>query len=311
MRSNPLYNMKSKKKIARILLIDYIGYNIHDYDFFNNYNIFIKTSGTNSSLKKRLIEAPLGKLKDVHKRIFNFLNMIKLPEYYMSKRRSSYIDNHRPHKNSKYFYSIDISNYFINCSFKQVFDFFSNKLNMSKDVAIIISKLVTVDYKLIKLTRTLDAFIAHYKTENKYFEPVHIPTGSSLSAILAFLSYQDMFDELYSLAIENTYTMTVYVDDINFSSQNPISKAYMSKVNKIVRKYGHNIKKSKKKYLDNTKHKNVTGVIITPDNKVKIPNKLHYKYKKFKKKYLENPTPKNKQKLNGIKNSMDQIRKLK
>lgn len=69
-------------------------------------------------------------------------------------------------------------------------------------------------------------------------------------------------------------TISIYVDDITFSSNKPITTKTKKNIIKIIESYGYKIKLEKTKYYNKNKHKNVTGVIISKDHKLKIPNKI-------------------------------------
>lgn len=191
---------------------------------------------------------------------------------------------------------------------KFVYNFFYNTMHMSPDTAYIISEIVTVNYNSSVLSLSVKKYLSALKeTEKIVFPNVHIPTGSKLSSILAFLAYKEMFDEMYNYAKINLIQMTVYVDDITFSSRNHIPIYFIININKIIKKYDHIPNKKKSKSLSSINNKNVTGVIISNEMKIKIPNKLHYKMKLIRQETKKNPTEKNKQRLNGIKQSMNQI----
>ena len=71
--------------------------------------------------------------------------------------------------------------------------------------------------------------------------------------------------------------MTVYVDDITFSSENRISKRFREQIFAIVRKYGYQISRSKVKKYTKSYPKLVTGVIIDSTGKPAIKNSMHEK----------------------------------
>ena len=69
---------------------------------------------------------------------------------------------------------------------------------MSADVAWFISKLIIYENQL--------------------------PIGSPTSQLVAFWSYKDMFDEILEYSLLNELKISVFVDDISFSSNKSISK---------------------------------------------------------------------------------------
>ena len=309
--TNQLYNLQSKRKMSKILLLDKIGAGIFDYSFINKYNVFVMSSfDKNGVEKKRLVEAPSEKLRFVQDRLFKFMKSIELTTYLISKTGKSYIDNHKIHKGNSYIVSMDIKKFFPNCTFNKVFDFLREKMQMSEDVSTIISRILTIDYSTLKLDTNVINYLNDLEvTSNIKFPTSHIPTGSTISTLLSFLSYQDMFDLIYNLSSSSNIRMTVYVDDMTFSSSSPIPRSFVTKVNRIIRKYGHKINPTKRKYLSINDAKNVTGVIINKNDETCIPNKLHFKYSKSKKSLTTSPDQKDLQRHKGIQNAMKLIEK--
>ena len=83
----------------------------------------------------------------------------------------------------------------------------------------------------------------------------------------------------YVESIEGVFTL--YVDDMTISSKNPIdSKKIASKVGKIMQDFGHTLSKNKTKYYSKYDFKYVTGVIISPNHQLLVPNRLSFKIKK-------------------------------
>ncbi|QLY39839.1 RNA-directed DNA polymerase [Hujiaoplasma nucleasis] len=305
---NALFNLKSKKKLAKLLFYDKIGYLDKDLSFINNYSVFIVETSNGGTIKSRIVETPRGMLKVIHDRVFKFLNQVDLPDYLISKRGSSYVQNHISHKNNSNVVSIDIQKFYPMCSFGNVYKFFHNTMNMSPDVAYIISEILTINYENIKINDKVDEYLEQQEVKNKVkFPTKHIPTGSSVSNILSFLSYREMFEEIAQLSKRYNIEMTVYVDDITFSSNEQFPKTFIGKVKKILIKNGHKYNKRKSKKLDKNHNKNITGVIVNKYKQTKIPNKLHLKYKYAKRDLLKDPSQLNNQKLNGIKEAMKQI----
>ena len=71
--------------------------------------------------------------------------------------------------------------------------------------------------------------------------------------------------------------MTVYVDDVAFSSEHWISKAFREKIIAIVRKYGYQISRPKVKKYTKMYPKLVTGVIINSLGQPAIKNSMREK----------------------------------
>ena len=86
-----------------------------------------------------------------------------------------------------------------------------------------------------------------------------------------------MFGEMQRLSDNNCIAMTVYVDDITFSSKNRISKDFRDRILAIVKKYNYQVSKKKVKLYTKLYPKLVTGVIIDQNGKVVIKNSMRQK----------------------------------
>lgn len=264
----PLYALKSKKQLKSKLKINDDKY-IKD-KFQDDINIFI-----DRTTKPRLIEAPCQELKHIQGNIKNCLHMCGFPDYVFSGvKKKTYLTNAYMHKDCKYMFKADISAFFPNISRNTIYEFFRYDLNTSSDVAKILTDICTVN-----ITNSLDndkdvkEFVALKNIRQKH----HLCTGSPASPLLSYLSNKKMFDELKCIANTHNYIFTVYVDDVFFSSLKPIPNSVQKKIIKTITKYGYNISKSKVTYYKPQDYKKVTGVIISPDNKLLVPNKLKRK----------------------------------
>lgn len=75
----------------------------------------------------------------------------------------------------------------------------------------------------------------------------------------------------------NGITMTVYVDDVTFSSENRISKNFRDKIIAIIRKYNYQISRKKVKRYTKFYPKLVTGVIIDTTGNPVLKNSMRQK----------------------------------
>ena len=264
----PLYSLQSKKQLKEKLSIKdnkYIKGNFQD-----EVHIFIDSIG-----KPRLIEAPSQELKNIQSRIKDCLHMCSFPDFVFSGvKKKTYINNALLHKNCKFMFKADISAFFPNISRNTVYSFFKNDLCVSSDVAKILTDLCTVD---ITTAIEQDVNVKKFVEKKKIRQNNHLCTGSPVSQLLSFLVNRKMFEELHTISLQQGCTFSVYVDDIFFSSQMPIPKAFQKKVLSIITKYGYNVSKRKVIYYTSKEYKKITGVIITPDNKLLVPNRLKKK----------------------------------
>lgn len=269
-----LYGIKRKRDI-RVLLKINSKKNISQ--ICNLYKPYIANKG-----KKRLIEPIDSKeLKSIQKRIQILLKDIKYDENIFSGiPGKSYIDNGLYHLESKYVVALDINKFFPNISREKVYKFFKNKLMNSSDVAEILTDLCTVNLEKIS---NLDNNVLDYLKDNKIYQMKHIPTGSSISCIMSYLSNIDMFNEISNVAKISGCKVSIYVDDVVISSNKMINNEIINKIISIIKRNGYNIQKKKlKKYYSN-EFKRVTGNIISKDgNKLVLPNKIRYRIIKLK-----------------------------
>ncbi len=186
-----------------------------------------------------------------------------IPYLHSSLKKRSYTTNASTHKNNKYLLAIDIQNFYPSITYEKILNFFRYDLNLDNDIAEIYTALCTCP---------LDDPI----TEN--FE-YGIGQGLATSPVLAFLSNYRMFEYINELALKNNMKMTVYVDDVVFSSNKPISQKFINSLFGIVKKNGLNIKKSKVKIYGPKQDKKITGLCITTTGKIRVPRSKHEEIK--------------------------------
>lgn len=241
-----LYKCRTRKKLESLLTIEPDGLrNIQAIIDYHNFSIDKK-----NSTEKRLISAPNFTLKAVQARILTLMKYIERPDWLVSgKKGKSYIDNGKAHIQANYMLAIDIKSFYDNCRRDRVYRFFSDKMCTSPDVAKILTDIVT-------------------------FGNV-IPTGCPTSQLIAYYAYEDMFSNIYDCAKANNCIFTLYVDDMTFSSLDPIPVKKLSRdIDLILRRYGHKPKYKKVKYYSRDAAKPVTGTIITANHEMAVPNSL-------------------------------------
>ena len=230
------------------------------------------------SKKPRLIEPPQAELKAVQKRIKTLLGKIEVPNNVFSGIKGrSYSDNALMHLGdcARNLYKIDLTAFFPSIRRETVYRFFFEELCCSPDVAAILTNLTTVDLTKLDQRNLADVydFLAS-KGVNCYN---HLISGAPTSQILSYLVNHKMFDELQLLSEKNNMTMTVYVDDVVFSSKCKISSEFRKSVLALIKKYDYQISRKKVKGYSKTYPKLVTGVIIDSEGKATIKNSLRKK----------------------------------
>lgn len=202
--------------------------------------------------KGRHIENPNNQLKLIHRRLMKLLQRIETPEFLKSgKRGCSHIKNASVHVLNEYVLTVDIKSFYPSCRQNHIFQMFKKTFKMSDDIAGALTRLVTING--------------------------HLPTGSPVSQILAYWTYNEMFDEIMKRCEKDNITFSLYVDDMTFSSSDALSMEFLNDIKRIVRSYQLTLKESKEKYYKSTDFKLVTGVAIAPKKMMKVSNKLRNK----------------------------------
>jgi len=172
-------------------------------------------------------------LKRIQKRIHNLLLQIELPEYaYGSVIGKNNILNARQHINNKYFFSIDLKDFFPNINHRQVFQMFRQN-NFSPTVSRILTQLTT------------------YKGG--------LPQGPPSSPIIANLVFVETGRLLKERIKDHSITFTSFVDDLTFSSKNDF-KFLTPDLIQIIKSNGFRINHKKVRYKVSAPE--VTGAII-------------------------------------------------
>jgi len=186
-----------------------------------------------------------------------------IPYLHSSLKKRSYTTNASAHKHNKYLLAIDIQNFYPSISYEKVLNFFKYDLNLDNDIAEIYTALCTCPLD--------DPITGNYK--------FGIGQGLATSPVLAFLTNYRMFEYINDLATKNNMEMTVYVDDVVFSSDIPIKQEFINSLFGIVKRNGLKIKKSKVKIYGPNQDKKITGLCITTGGKIRVPRSKHEEIK--------------------------------
>ena len=202
----------------------------------------------------REIAAPRGDLSALQSRISDLLGRVEKPAYLFAPRKGvSYVDNAAAHLISSEIVTIDIKDFFANCSSNYVKLFFLNKMECSPDVAAILTELSTLEGRL--------------------------PQGSPASPVLSFLSYQDMWDEISQLCQKSGCMFSLYIDDITISGRS-VPGRLVWQVRRLLGQYGH-VANARKTQRRRNRPMRVTGVIVHR-GRLLLPNRQHKKYADLK-----------------------------
>ncbi|WP_294379286.1 reverse transcriptase family protein [uncultured Clostridium sp.] len=244
---SPLYKLKNKRKLEQIIELN--KYELNKFKEWNTYKVgkIPKKDGDFREINK-----PNYKLKRVQKKLQMLLSKIKRPEWLISgEKNKCYINNAEYHIGAKYIITADIKKFYDNCTREYVYMSLINKFKMSNDIAGIVTDIVTHNQG--------------------------IPTGASTSQLIAYYAYENMFNEINITANKYGCKFSLFVDDMTFSSVNPINvQALKRDIDIILRKYGHRLKSNKFKYFSKDEDKLITGVTLKPNNDLAVSNRLRY-----------------------------------
>lgn len=301
--SCPLYNLQSKKLLKHLL-------GINDNNLLKqSYVAGLISPYIDHSSKSRLIEPPKYNLKVIQRRIKKLLSKIIVPNNVFSGIKGrSYVENAKHHigENRRKVFKIDLTAFFPSISRDIVFQFFKNELMCSSDVAAILTNLTTVDIDKAN-TKNKDEIYSFLESKNINCNN-HLISGAPTSQILSYLVNHKMFDEMQDLANKNNIVMTVYVDDVTFSSESNISRRFKEQIYKTIKKYHYQISKRKVKTYTRAYPKLVTGVIIDSQGKLRIKNSLGLKITKEHEYLRKHPNDnKSLQRLKGLLTAARQI----
>ena len=154
----------------------------------------------NGKTKVRVIQEPRGNVRQIHVVVRKMLTRIEPPEFlFCPVKRRSYVSNAALHAGTKEIRKLDIQAYFPSTPSHRVFWFFHTAMACSPDVAAVLAKLLTVDG--------------------------HLATGSTVSPILSFFAFYDMWLSVAEIANEAGCLLSVYMDDIAVSGDRVPNKA--------------------------------------------------------------------------------------
>ena len=267
-----LYGLQSKKMLKYLL-------GIKENCFFNqDYVASLIEPYIDRSRKPRLIEAPDTELKIIQQRIKTLLGQIEVPDNVFSGIKGrSYVDNALLHKGNqlRYLFKIDLTAFFPSIRRENVYNFFREDLRCSPDVSQILSNFTTVNLKKAKAQNITG--VCQFLDEKGVRCTNHLISGAPTSQILSYLANHQMFDEMQELADRHNIIMSIYADDVTFSSECRISHRFKNIIYNIVKKYGYKISKRKVKSYSKLYPKLVTGVIIDSTGELTIKNSLRKK----------------------------------
>lgn len=218
------------------------------------YSVF-KVPKKNGSM--RTIEDPSRELKRIQDKLNDFIQ----PLYFFHRSAAAYgyiirpddattetrniLTHARQHCNHSYLLNIDVLDFFHYVSWQIVFDALTAPpFKLHDQVAKTICHLCTLNGRL----------------------PMGAPTSPGLSNIATFRF--DMEMEQYCRGENLLFTR--YVDDMSFSSSEPIAERHFEQISQIILRHGYALNPQKIKWFAPHERKVITGLIVH-DGKVSVP----------------------------------------
>lgn len=269
LQNSKLYRLRNRKKLAELLELSPAFFRIrHDY----RYKEFSKPKPNGEG--ERYFTVPEEELKSIQKRLCHLLTRIETPDWVISgKKGFSYVTNAERHSDKLFIKTMDITSFYNSVQRSYIFKMFRDTFLMENDIVWLLTDLVTYNGRL--------------------------PTGSPSSQIVVFWAYKEMFERINEISTAYNCVFSLYVDDMTFSSLNPISGGLRNEVATVLKQYGLKAKVKKDHYYQSKDTKVVTGVGIK-NGKIVVLNRHRKSIINQYKKCLEGNEPKEIKRLNGM-----------
>lgn len=195
-----------------------------------------------------------------------------VPYLHSAVKQRSYHTNAQVHIGDKYVFAIDLKDFYPSVTKYKLYLFFKNNFHLSSDVSMFYAVLSTC------------------KADDGTYR---LGQGLSQSSTLAYLVNYNLFNYLYYISKENDIDMSIYVDDVVFSSKKVIPQSFIDRLFGIIKGNDMLIKRQKVHNYKKESVKKITGVYIN-GNKTRVANEKHlelqvqYKYLKNEIKNMSN-----------------------
>lgn len=152
--------------------------------------------------------------RKIHKTICKCLHSSKVPYLHSTIKNVSYISNSKVHEGNKNVLMIDLKDFFTKIEKQKVKQTFIEFFGLHGDIAELYAKILTSP-----------------SDEPPYHNGVYtLGQGLPSSPIVAYLCNARLFENLNEYCEKNNIKMTVYVDDVTFSSDSKISQSVIDKI---------------------------------------------------------------------------------
>tara|TARA_Y100001938_G_C8075834_1_gene426014 strand:- start:734 stop:1654 length:921 start_codon:yes stop_codon:yes gene_type:complete len=208
--------------------------------------------------KKRFIDAPQGRLKEIQKSLLrNFLYKYKPhPIACGFVKNKSAVDGAKAHVGQKILVCMDIYNFFGSITTRQVENLFKFLMQKSKKFQSHAADDIMVENL---------AQLVTYKGR--------VPQGAPTSPVLSNLICLGIDKKLKSLETKHKCKITRYADDISCSSsENKDLVKIIPEIKSIFRQRGFKMNKDKTRVSRANKRMKVTGIVV--NDKTNVPSKV-------------------------------------
>ncbi len=179
-----------------------------------------------------------------------------IPYLHSAVKQRSYHTNAQVHIGNRYVFAIDLKDFYPSVTKYKLYLFFKEKFNLSPDIAMFYSVLSTC------------------KSDDGTYR---LGQGLSQSSTLAYLVNYSLFNYLYVLSKDNDIEMSIYVDDVVFSSKKKIPQLFIDRLFGIIKGNDMLIKRQKVHNYKKESVKKITGVYIN-GNKTRVANNKHFEF---------------------------------
>jgi len=199
--------------------------------------------------EKRTIETPTGRLEIILHHLCDGLQWLYLDHKTEAAygfirdlkndpdKRNIYTNAHK-HLNNDYLLKIDFDNFFHQVDEHKVSNIFN-------------------DYNIFALLPETEKLLTHLVTFKG-----RLPMGSPTSPPMSNFATIQLDIELLKWSHKNAITYTRYVDDLSFSSKQPIKEQHLNQIIEITNTHRFNIDPEKTKWYDKDEIKEITGLIV-------------------------------------------------
>ena len=260
MDQSRLYKVRTRPKLAALFGLDRKGLDaVLSMDRpYSERDIQVTRNG---KTKTRRIQEPRGALRPIHEAVQRMLSRIEPPGFlFCPVKRRSYVGNAARHAGAGEIRTLDIKDYFPSTPRHRVYWFFHTVMRCEPDVASILAELLTVNG--------------------------HLATGSTVSPILSFFAFHDMWHAVARMVEEAGCKLSVYIDDATISGD-AVPERLVWRVRQRI--HGSGLVYHKEKRFAGGVGE-VTGVLVG-NGELRVPNRQHKKAHDARTRLAETASP--------------------